>query len=605
MNRMKKSAVIILAAVCAVASGCGEVKTGDGSADMPADESMSAAEETTADSVISENEIVTEEAVKENVSSSEQNNAMYDFYLSCESPDESRGITVNEYSADTVCGELTIDSGRVDMTALPVNENITKIRIDGLKGDTLAGIENFPRLEELVVSHMSLKDISDLAKCPKIKSLTFRFVNTVEDYSVLGQLSELESFTAFPDDGEAVLTNIESLADCKKLKKLYLQNYDIGSIEFISGMSELKELRLWSSDHTIDDISPLATLENLERLEIEQYYSDDVEPYLALKNLKSLEIEQTDFSEESADRLKRAFPDGVVQIHSNIAIDNNGVQAESSDETVVIAGKSYSKSEEELFLWGVPLTDSDINKLSEFDNLRNLSVDLIAEGCEITNLNALSQLDSLEVLAIGGTYSDLSFLGDMKNLKELSFRHCCCDTFENVPSNTNISVLRLDECDIADTSSLSNFGNLTELELNHFESDNMSGIGELDRLERLSWTFSDADITDFGFLGNISTLKKLVFIPMPYDDNVYDFSGVSKCSLLEEVEIGGTYESLDFCSALTDMKKFRYIAADDKAYDLSPLMNCSKLERLELNCGFDEVQLNELKNRLADCEIIT
>ena len=235
-------------------------------------------------------------------------------------------------------------------------------------------------------------------------------------------------------------------------------------------------------------------------------------------------------------------------------------ESELSDETVVIAGKSYSKSEEELFLWGVPLTDSDINKLSEFDNLKNLSVDLLAEGCEITNLNALSQLDSLEVLAIDGTYSDFFFLGDMKNLKELSFRHCYCDEFENVPRNTDIAVLSLDECDIADTSSLSNFGNLTELELNHFESDNMSGIGELDRLERLSWTFYDADITDFGFLGNVSTLKKLVFIPMPYDDNVYD---------------------------------------------LSPLMNCSKLERLELNCGFDEVQLNELKNRLADCEIIT
>ena len=33
MNRMKKSAVIMLAAACAVASGCGEVKMGKDSQD--------------------------------------------------------------------------------------------------------------------------------------------------------------------------------------------------------------------------------------------------------------------------------------------------------------------------------------------------------------------------------------------------------------------------------------------------------------------------------------------------------------------------------------------------------------------------------------------
>ena len=43
MNRMKMSAVIMLAAVCAVASGCGEVKTGN----TPSAQSESAVESVT------------------------------------------------------------------------------------------------------------------------------------------------------------------------------------------------------------------------------------------------------------------------------------------------------------------------------------------------------------------------------------------------------------------------------------------------------------------------------------------------------------------------------------------------------------------------------
>ena len=268
-------------------------------------------------------------------------------------------------------------------------------------------------------------------------------------------------------------------------------------------------------------------------------------------------------------------------------------------ETVTLAGKRYDKNEEKLFLHDIPLTDTDLERLSESNNLTNLSIDLLAEGCEITDLNALSSLDALQVLSINGTYTDMSFLGNMKSLNKICFSHCCCDTFENVPNNTQIMTIDFDESEIADLSWLSNFNNLTELSLNHFTSEDFSSIGELNKLENLSWTFSVVNITDFDFLGNIETLKRLVFNPFP-SDKIYDFDAVSKCILLEEICISGTYTNLDFCNALTNLKKFKIIADDDKEYDLSPLLNCGKLEEINLYCKFDELQAEEIEKALTD-----
>lgn len=252
----------------------------------------------------------------------------YDIYLCCEDSEDQTDLKYvwlhsNEFTSDTKCTEMEIMSDRVDLTSLPVNENITYLRINALNGNTLAGIENFPNIEVLFLNDINVTDISDIYKCPKIKKLILRFVDSVEDFSVVKKLPDLEVFHAMLSDPEATLPNIESLAYCKKLTKLTLQDYDIGNIDFIGELTDLRELRLWSFDGTIDDISPLSSLTNLEKLEITQLYSDNIEPYLALKNLTYLDIEENEFSEESKNKLYEAFPDGVVKIkHVNIITED-------------------------------------------------------------------------------------------------------------------------------------------------------------------------------------------------------------------------------------------------------------------------------------------
>lgn len=321
MNKIKKSTLLLLLASSLLLSGCTETWA-QGYEDSG--EILNNAE--VIETSVSIESLQSTEVSTESLQSTEQEEAEFDPYeydinLLCEDPEDPtnsdlKWLYINEFTSDTVCKEMEIVSDRVDLTDFPVNENIIYLKITALKGNTLAGIENFPNLEVLFLNGLfiNITDISDIYKCPKINTLILRFVGTVEDFSVVSQLPDLEEFVAYTGVPEATLPNIESLASCKKLTKLILQDFDIGSIDFISELTELKKLRLWSSDYMIDDISPLSSLTNLEELEIRQYNSEDIEPYLNLKKLKYLEIEQNEFCEETKNRLYEAFPEGVVKL---------------------------------------------------------------------------------------------------------------------------------------------------------------------------------------------------------------------------------------------------------------------------------------------------
>lgn len=331
MNTVKNGILAVLVSSFLL-SGCSETGT----------VRESGVTEGSTDSTVSVGSSVSTEALQSTVHE-ETDFDPYDFdiYLCCEDSEGPTDLNYvwlhsNEFTADTKCKEMEIMSDRVDLTSLPVNENITYLRINALNGNTLAGIDNFPNLEVLFLNDINVTDISDIYKCPKIKNLTLRFVDSVEDFSVVKKLPDLEVFYAMLSEPEATLPNIESLASCKNLTKLTLQDYDIGSIDFIGELTDLRELRLWSSDGMIDDISPLSSLTNLEKLEITQLYSDNIEPYLALKNLTYLDIEENEFSEESKNKLYEAFTDGVVKInHVNIITEETSSAAETLQGTNV------------------------------------------------------------------------------------------------------------------------------------------------------------------------------------------------------------------------------------------------------------------------------
>ena len=273
--------------------------------------------------------------------------------------------------------------------------------------------------------------------------------------------------------------------------------------------------------------------------------------------------------------------------------------SDNTAETVIIAGQEFSADTTELFLWDMPVTDEDMQKLLNFKELKNLSIDLLADGCEINDMNMLSQIKTLETLCINGTYSDLGILNGMTGLKSLSLMHFDCDNLENLPNNTELTEIDLDECGINGLDWITDFQSLKKVSFNHVDFTNFDALGELKDLEMLSITFSAGREIDFSFLQNLKKLKSLTFTPFP-SSSVYDLDVLSNCTALEELNISGTYKDLEFCRSLTNLKKFIIIADDDLMYDISPLSECVSLSELKLGCNFDSTQLDTLKSVLPN-----
>lgn len=271
-----------------------------------------------------------------------------------------------------------------------------------------------------------------------------------------------------------------------------------------------------------------------------------------------------------------------------------------TEEIVTIAGQEFSVDATELFLWDMPVTDEDMQKLLNFKKLKNLSVDLLADGCEINDMNVLSQIKTLETLCINGTYSDLDFLNGMTGLKSLSLMHFNCGNPEKLPNNTALTEIYLDECSVDGLDWITDFPSLKKVSFNHVDVAELDPIGELKDLEILSVTFLAGREIDFSFLQNLKKLKSLTFTPFP-SSSVYDLDILADCTALEELDISGTYKDLEFCRSLTSLKKFRIVSDNHFVYDILPLAECANLQELKLGCDFDSTQLDTLKNSLPNC----
>lgn len=290
------------------------------------------------------------------------------------------------------------------------------------------------------------------------------------------------------------------------------------------------------------------------------------------------------------------------QENENILLTGTYAEALSSElNTVIIAGREYDINETAVYLTGGVFTDDDLVELLKLKGLKELSVELEGDGCEITDLSIISRLKSLETLFIGGTYEDLSFIGDMPGLKKLELAGFVCDTVE-IPVTNNITTLVLTETKIQSLDWLSNMNALTELQLgSHFICNDYSGIGNIAGLEILHMDMLEEYETDLSFLTNLKGLKEFRYC-MPH--GTVNFDCVSECTALEKIYIFDDIENFNFCDTLHSLREAVFYGTD-KEYDLTPVANCTELQKLELYCGYSESSMTEIKRALPDCEIFS
>jgi|GEM_PF-6852400 len=231
-----------------------------------------------------------------------------------ESDSEYIGIDYEEFSDNY--SAIEIESDRFSLSELSYSENLKRLTIYKLGTDDLEGIENFPNLEYLAINDDCVKDISALSGLKKLNTIWIRFTSSIEDYSVLSEIENLNEFGAILCNDGGTMPHIEAIGNCSKLEKLYLQGFTIDNIDFIRNLKELKSLRLWSYKTSIEDISPLTELNKLEELEI-TYHSYDMELFGNMTSMQRLSIDW-DVKEEDKERIKKFLTDMLPECEISI-----------------------------------------------------------------------------------------------------------------------------------------------------------------------------------------------------------------------------------------------------------------------------------------------
>ena len=188
--------------------------------------------------------------------------------------------------------KICLHRSTVDLQPLQVAQELRRLNVTFLgERASLGGLEGCVALEQLVYSGPSLDMLEPLRGLPLRDVIVQRSsVSSLEDLEGSSKLEALQ-FNEAP-----ALRDVSHLAACRALRRLVLLSVPaLSSVEGLQHCSRLREL--WVSGALVDDLRPLARLEELEQL----YVNDcarlrSLEPLAELPALKRIAVWGTKLS---------------------------------------------------------------------------------------------------------------------------------------------------------------------------------------------------------------------------------------------------------------------------------------------------------------------
>jgi hypothetical protein len=238
--------------------------------------------------------------------------------------------------------DINFKDTKTDLMFLKYFPFIKKLVLTGETNGSIEGMKYLINLEDLLIKHTKVFDISSIANLTSLKSLFLLGLLELKDLSPIENLNSLISLHLWDllsiNDISAIsnlknleylnianrsddciwdsienfnpifdITNLKSLElpidrkekdikNIRKLKNLEYLKININNQEELSIISDLPQLRklvIWFGD--FNDVAPLLKLNKLEEVEFPAYYFYDIMPLAASKSLKNIRI---DFSLE-------------------------------------------------------------------------------------------------------------------------------------------------------------------------------------------------------------------------------------------------------------------------------------------------------------------
>ena len=329
------------------------------------------------------------------------------------------GHSLEGIGAYTALEELSIDTNQLnqemDLTGIEACQSLKRLHLRC--ADTYKGLEKLgelSQLESLYIDHVRLADSGFLKKLSGLKELSI-YTGEEPDLSPLLSLSGLERL-AFLDSEYISQEGIQVLASLEGLKELKIAVNDVGCIEAVAGLTNLRALDLHMALHEYADykqvpvdVSPLAALEHLERIQMDNFYMGEftgLEPILNLPSLKAFWLGRGVASEAQPLLNVEALAENpaIEELHFQHCYPKDAATGEPLDFGFLTCYPNVKA----LYLDDCDLTDFSF--LEELGNLRTVSLQENDLGRE--DLKVLSVLKKLEMVCVEESLAEGLALGE-------------------------------------------------------------------------------------------------------------------------------------------------------------------------------------------------
>jgi internalin A len=227
----------------------------------------------------------------------------------------------------------------------------------------------------------------------------------------------------------------------------------------------LNDFRQLSLTGDFGDLRPLASLKNIENLEVidGSYYGPDIHPLSEMTKLTHLRI---------FGAIESVAP--IANLRNLIHLDLQGDRIKDIQPLAALENLTY-----------LNLINNPIQNMRPLANFKNLTTLLVSGGDPSSDLTPLSSLTKLTDLTLNGNCIDLSPLQTLTSLEVLHLQSTGTTDIKPLEKLTNLRELRLLTDFIRDIRPLAALKQLVELDLRETEIQDRAPLSQLPNLKVL------------------------------------------------------------------------------------------------------------------------
>ena len=417
---------------------------------------------------------------------------------------EGRGSETAASLAESEAPKVTI-AGQEYSTALEQLDLSEQNLTDG----DLISLGEMTNLKELnLEGNSQISDLTPLAKLDSLESLLLPIPSEVTDLSPIAGLGGLKTLSIQENQSNAQpVSKIEDyspIASLENLEKLDLSVTNLKDLSFVSGLGNLKSLSLVGS-LALPDLTALKGLSQLETLNISAGGLGNPAGIEGLAQLRHLELsnESTAFQMEDLSILS-----GMTQLEY-LRLDADGISS--------FQGMEQLANLKEAYFWGSSATYLDLAPLAGLTKLQILRLPGRSGGSGIAPYNGdgLAGLSVLRELTMDSAVQSLEPLRNLTGLTKLSIGgNSCPGAFQSLESLswlTGLQSLDVQFCrsTVIDLGPLAGLTQLSSLSVESFSPsdpvENLSALSGLTGLKNL--VLNLPSLTDLSPLSSLTGLQ--------------------------------------------------------------------------------------------------